>query len=95
MGRKPIRAVDLRMANEQRSGVGIFSEIFDQMQDKGYGPKSAVEDSRLLTSGAPPLSHLPGFDDVAAAQSAAPKESEIWGPRSDARQSEHLQTPCV
>jgi hypothetical protein len=57
------------------------------MQGKCYGPKNAVGDSRLPTSGAPPLSHLPGFADAAAAQSAAPKESEIWGPRSDARQS--------
>jgi Protein of unknown function (DUF3237) len=57
------------------------------MQDKCYGSKNTIGDSRLPTSGAPPLSHLPGFADAAAAQSAAPKESEIWGPRSDARQS--------
>jgi Protein of unknown function (DUF3237) len=57
------------------------------MQGKCYGSKNAVGDSRLPTSGAPPLSHLPGLADAAAAQSAAPKESEIWGPRSDTRQS--------
>ena len=57
------------------------------MQGKCYGSKNAVGNSRLPTSGASPLSHLPGFDDAAAAQSAAPKESEIWRPRSDARQS--------
>jgi hypothetical protein len=56
------------------------------MQGKCYGSKNAVGYSGLPTSGASPLSHLPGFDDAAAAQRAAPKESEIWGPRSDARQ---------
>jgi Protein of unknown function (DUF3237) len=55
------------------------------MQGKCYGSKNTVGDSRLPTSGAPALSHLPGFADAAAAQSAAPKKSEVWS-RSDARQ---------
>ena len=54
------------------------------MQGKWYGSKIAVEDSRLPTSGALALSHLPGFNDAAVPQSVA----TIWGPRSHARRSE-------
>ena len=75
------------------------------MQGKGYGPKSAVGNSRLPTSGAPPLSHLPGLADAAAVQTAA-AQSPLRGslcdaPRSALQNAARLgpsvrqATPCV
>jgi hypothetical protein len=58
------------------------------MQRKCYGSNSAVWDSRPPTSGAPPLSHLPGFADTAGVQSgAAQKRGLLVGPLSDAPRS--------
>ena len=58
------------------------------MQGKCYGSKSAVGDSRLPTSGAPPLSHLPSFVDAAAVQTeAAQKCGLLRGPLYDAPRS--------
>ena len=58
------------------------------MQGKCYGSKSAVGDSRLPTSVAPPLSHLPGFADAAGVQTgAAQKRGLHWGPLRDAPRS--------
>src|SRR5207248_11142881 len=70
-------------------------------QGKCYGSKSAVGDSRLPTSGAPPLSHLPGFADAAGVETgAAQKRGLLWGPLCDAprslpRNAAHLGDPSV